>query len=83
LKTCLISLLIKFIKIHTIGLPAPQTIVPHRGDPLSALRCGGAAGYSPLDRQSKLTAGTKRGGRSIIFREKTSRSALRPEAYRT
>ena len=31
----------------------------------SALRCPGAAGYSPLDRQSKLTAVTNRGGRSM------------------
>ena len=39
----------------------------HRASPRrSALRCREAAAYSPLNRKSKLTAGTKRGGRSEV-----------------
>ena len=46
------------------GLQAARA-TDHRASPRrSALRCREAAGYSPLNRQSKLTADTKRGGRA-------------------
>ena len=48
------------------GLQAART-KDHRASPRrSALRCREAAGYSPHNKQSKLTAATKRGERSEV-----------------
>jgi hypothetical protein len=52
-------------KIHKNTYNWPARTADHRASPRRyALRCREAAGYSPLNKQSKLTAGTKRGGRS-------------------
>jgi hypothetical protein len=50
------------------GLQAARTADRRTSPRRSALRCPGATGYSPLDRQSKLTAGTKLGGSHIGVR---------------